>query len=62
MNEKAATEEELLQSFAEEAKRRCDVISAGRFSSKKPGERRNRLRCTASLMSATVRSPSQDTK
>ncbi len=29
MNEKAATEEELLQSFAEEAKRRCDVIAAG---------------------------------
>jgi HPt (histidine-containing phosphotransfer) domain-containing protein len=29
VNEKAATEEELLQSFAEEAKRRCDVISAG---------------------------------
>ncbi len=29
MNEKAATDEELLQSFAEEAKRRCDVIAAG---------------------------------
>jgi HPt (histidine-containing phosphotransfer) domain-containing protein len=29
MNDKAATEEELLQSFAEEARRRCDVISAG---------------------------------
>ena len=39
-----------------------DVISAGRFSSKKPGERRSRLRCTARRMSATVRSPSQETK
>jgi HPt (histidine-containing phosphotransfer) domain-containing protein len=29
MNEKAATEVELLQSFADEAKRRCDVIAAG---------------------------------
>src|SRR6478736_9845833 len=29
MNDKAATEEELLQSFADEAKRRCDVIAAG---------------------------------
>ena len=39
-----------------------EVISAGRFSSKKPGDRRSRLRCTASRMSATVRSPSQETK
>ena len=39
-----------------------EVISAGRFSSKKPGESRSRLRCTARRMSATVRSPSQDTK
>jgi len=29
MSEKISTEEELLTSFAEEAKRRCDVIAAG---------------------------------
>ena len=29
MNDKAATENELLESFAAEAKRRCDVIAAG---------------------------------
>ena len=29
MNDKAATEDELLQSFAAEAKRRCYVIAAG---------------------------------
>src|SRR4051812_25971910 len=29
MNDKAATENELLESFASEARRRCDVISAG---------------------------------
>ena len=28
-DDKVATEEELLQSFADEARRRCDVISAG---------------------------------
>ena len=39
-----------------------EVISAGRFSSKKPGDMRNRLRCTARRISATVRSPSQETK
>jgi hypothetical protein len=39
-----------------------DVISAGLFSSKKPGDSRRRLRWTASRMSATVLSPSQDTK
>ena len=39
-----------------------EVISAGRFSSKKPGDIRSRLRCTASRMSATVRSPNQETK
>ncbi len=39
-----------------------EVISAGRFSSKKPGDRRSRLRWTARRMSATVRSPIHDTK
>ena len=39
-----------------------EVISAGRFSSKKPGDMRSRFRCTASRMSATVRSPSHETK
>ena len=39
-----------------------EVISAGRFSSKKPGDMRSRLRCTARRMSATVRSPSHETK
>jgi HPt (histidine-containing phosphotransfer) domain-containing protein len=29
MSDKAASEDELLASFAEEARRRCDVISAG---------------------------------
>ena len=38
------------------------AISAGRFSSKKPGARRSRLRCTARRMSATTRSPIQLTK
>ena len=38
------------------------VISAGRFSSKNAGARRNRLRWTARRMSATVRSPIQLTK
>src|SRR3546814_14370746 len=36
-----------------------EAISDGRFSSKKPGARRSRLRCTAWRMSASVRSPSQ---
>ena len=39
-----------------------EVISAGRFSSKNPGDKRSKLRCTASRISATVRSPSHETK
>ncbi len=35
------------------------VISAGRFSSKKAGDWRNRLRCTLRRTSATTRSPIQ---
>ena len=38
------------------------AISAGRFSSKKPGARRSKLRWTARRMSATTRSPIQLTK
>jgi len=39
-----------------------EAISEGLFSSKKPGARLSRLRCTASRISATTRSPSQLTK
>ena len=39
-----------------------EAISDGRFSSNQPGSSRSRLRCTATRTSATVRSPSQDTK
>ncbi len=39
-----------------------EEISDGRFSSKKAGARRSRLRWTAARMSATTRSPIQLTK
>ena len=39
-----------------------EATSDGRFSSNQRGASRNRLACTAMRMSATVRSPSHDTK